>query len=314
MTSNIGSDDYNEVDTDCRPMLSAAGDEITFNERLFAAHQGRRRRRRGCRPDRRTDPIATRSRDSFVRNGAALDAAGKAELGRINTALANAFTSFGQKVVADENTWTVIPTEAGVAGLPASNKAAAAAAARSRNVQGWAIVNTRSSVDPFLSFADDRGLREVVWRKFVNRGDNGDRNDTNATIAEIVKLRQDRARLLGFGNHAEWRMQDTMAKTPRAAMDLMNRVWAPAKARVTEEVADMRAIAGHDIEPWDYLYYAEKVRKQKYDLDQNELKPYFELNNVRAGSFEMARRLYGFTFDKLPAGAVPGLPPGRHRL
>jgi peptidyl-dipeptidase Dcp len=120
-----------------------------------------------------------------------------------------------------------------------------------------------------------------------------------------VKLRQERARLLGFGNHAEWRMQDTMAEDPGAAMDLMNRVWAPAKARVSEEVAEMRAIAGHDIEPWDYLYYAEKVRKQKYDLDQNELKPYFELNNVRAGSFEMARRLYGFTFDELPAGAVP---------
>jgi peptidyl-dipeptidase Dcp len=305
MTSNIGSDDYNEVDTELSPLLSASGDEITFNERLFARIKAVADGAAAAGLTAEQTRIATRSRDSFVRNGAALDAAGKAELGRINTALANAFTSFGQKVVADENTWTVIPTEAGVAGLPASNKAAAAAAARSRNVQGWAIVNTRSSVDPFLSFADDRGLREVVWRKFVNRGDNGDRNDTNATIAEIVKLRQDRARLLGFGNHAEWRMQDTMAKTPRAAMDLMNRVWAPAKARVAEEVADMRAIAGHDIEPWDYLYYAEKVRKQKYDLDQNELKPYFELNNVRAGSFEMARRLYGFTFEKLPAGTVP---------
>ncbi len=305
MTSNIGSDDYNAVDTELSPLLSAAGDEITFNEKLFARIKAVADNAAAAGLTAEQTRIAERSRDAFVRNGAALNPAGKAELGRINTALANAFTAFSQKVVADENTWTVIPTEAGVAGLPASNKAAAAAAARSRNVQGWAVVNTRSSVDPFLSFADDRGLREVVWRKFVNRGDNGDGNDTNAIIAEIVKLRQDRARLLGFGNHAEWRMQDTMAKTPQAAMDLMNRVWAPAKARVAEEVADMRAIAGHDIEPWDYLYYAEKVRKQKYDLDQNELKPYFELNNVRAGSFEMARRLYGFTFDKLPAGTVP---------
>ncbi|MFA4893650.1 M3 family metallopeptidase [Brevundimonas sp.] len=305
MTSNIGSDDYNAVDTEVSPLLSAAGDEITFNEKLFARIRTVADNALAMGLTAEQTRIAERSRDAFVRNGAALDAAGKAELGRINTALANAFTAFSQKVVADENTWTVIPTEAGVAGLPASNKAAAAAAARSRNVQGWAIVNTRSSVDPFLSFADDRALREVVWKKFVNRGDNGDGNDTNAIIAGIVKLRQDRARLLGFTNHAEWRMQDTMAKTPRAAMDLMNRVWAPAKARVAEEVADMRAIAGHEIEPWDYLYYAEKVRKAKYDLDQNELKPYFELNNVRAGSFEMARRLYGFTFDKLPAGAVP---------
>ncbi len=305
MTQNIGSDDYQAVDTEVSPLLSAAGDEIIFNEALFARIRKVADEAREMGLTAEQTRYAERTRDAFIRNGAALDAAGKAELGRINTALSNAFTSFSQKVVNDEKTWTVIPTEAGMAGMPESNKAAAAAAARARNLQGWAIVNTRSSVDPFLTFADDRGLREQVWRKFVNRGDNGDSNDTNAIIAEIVRLRAERAKLLGFPHHAAWRMQDTMAKTPEAAMDLMMRVWAPAKARVAEEVADMRAIAGHDIEPWDYLYYAEKVRKQKYDLDQNELKPYFELNNVRAGSFEMARRLYGFTFERLPQGAVP---------
>lgn len=305
MTSNIGSDDYNEVDTEVSPLLSAAGDEITFNDKLFQRVRAVADGAAAAGLTAEQTRIATRSRDSFIRNGAALDAAGKAELGRINTALSNAFTTFSQKVVADENSWTVIESEAGLAGLPDDARAAAAAAARRRNVTGWAIVNTRSSVDPFLSFADDRALREVVWRKFVNRGDNGDANDTNATIAEIVRLRAERARLLGYRHHADWRMQDTMAKTPEAAMNLMQRVWAPAKARVAEEVADMRAIAGHDIEPWDYLYFAEKVRKAKYDLDQNELKPYFELNNVRAGSFYMAERLYGFTFDKLAAGTVP---------
>jgi peptidyl-dipeptidase Dcp len=305
MTQNIGSDDYQAVDTEVSPLLSAAGDEITFNEKLFARIKAVADGAAAAGLTAEQARLAERSRDAYVRSGAALDPARKAELGRINTALSNAFTRFGQKVVADENTFTHLPNEADVAGLPASNKAAAAAAARSRDLAGYAIVNTRSSVDPFLSFADNRALRERVWRKFVDRGDNGDANDTNATIAEIVKLRAERARLLGFGNHAEWRMQDTMAKTPAAAMDLMMRVWAPAKARVAEEVADMRAIAGHDIEPWDYLYYAEKVRKQKYDLDQNELKPYFELNNVRAGSFEMASRLYGFTFEKLAPGTVP---------
>ncbi|MBU1538995.1 MAG: M3 family metallopeptidase [Alphaproteobacteria bacterium] len=309
MTGNIGSPDYQAVQREVAPILTQAGNEITFNERLFQRIKSVADNARAHGLTAEQTRLAERSRDSFVRNGAALDAAGKAELGRINTALSNAFTSFGQKVVADENAWTVIPTEAGVAGLPASNKAAAAAAARSRNVEGWAIVNTRSSVDPFLSFGDDRAMREVVWRKFVNRGDNGDANDTNATIAEIVRLRAERARLLGFANHAEWRMQDTMARTPAAAMDLMNRVWAPAKARVIEEVADMRAIAGHEIEPWDYLYYAEKVRKQKYDLDQNELKPYFELNNVKRGAFHMAGRLYGFDFTPVPAGSVPGFHP-----
>ncbi|ATQ44447.1 M3 family metallopeptidase [Caulobacter mirabilis] len=305
MTSNIGSNEYEALDTEVSPILSAAQDEITFNEALFKRVKAVADGAAAAKLSPQQTRVATRRRDAFVRNGAALDAAGKAELGRINTALSAAFTAFGQKVVGDERGWTVIPTEAGMAGMAASNKAAAAAAAKSRNLDGWVIANTRSAVDPFLTFADDRALREKVWRKFVSRGDNGDANDTNATIAEIVKLRAQRAKLLGFEHHAAWRMQDTMAKTPAAANDLMMRVWAPAKARVAEEVADMRKIAGHDIEPWDYLYYAEKVRKAKYDLDQNELKPYFELNNVKQGAFYMAGRLYGFEFVKLAKGAVP---------
>ena len=309
MTGNIGGDEYDAVDTEISPILSAAFDEISFNDKLFQRVKTVADNADAMGLNAQQKRLAERSRDSFIRSGANLDAAGKAELGRINTSLTNAFTSFGQKVVADENAWTVIPTEAGMAGLPASNKAAAASAARAKNVQGWVIVNTRSSVDPFLTFADDRALRETVWKKFVNRGDNGDANDTNATIATIVSLRDKRAKLLGYKNHAELRMQDTMAKTPAAAMALMERVWAPAKERVVEEVADMKAIAGFDIEPWDYLYFAEKVRKAKYDLDQNELKPYFELNAVRAGSFYMAERLYGFQFKKLPAGTVPVFEP-----
>jgi peptidyl-dipeptidase Dcp len=309
MTSNIGGEAYDAVDTELSPILSAASDEITFNEKLFQRIKTVADNADAMGLSSVQKCLAERRRDAFIRSGANLDAAGKAELGRINTALSNAFTRFGQKVVADENSWTLIPNEAGVAGLPASNKAAAAAAARSRNLQGWAILNTRSAVDPFLTFADDRALREQVWKKFVNRGDNGDANDTNATIAEIVKLRDQRAKLLGYKNHAELRMQDTMAKTPANAQNLMDRVWAPAKARVAEEVADMKAIAGFDIEPWDYLYFAEKVRKAKYDLDQNQLKPYFELNAVRAGSFAMAERLYGFKFTKLPKGSVPTFEP-----
>lgn len=309
MTSNIGGEAYDAVDTELSPILSAAFDEINFNEKLFQRVKTIADNADAMGLSAQQKRLAERRRDAFIRSGANLDAAGKAELGRINTALSNAFTRFGQKVVADENSWTLISNEAGVAGLPASNKAAAAAAARSRNLQGWAILNTRSAVDPFLTFADDRALREQVWKKFVNRGDNGDANDTNATIAEIVKLRDQRAKLLGYRNHAELRMQDTMAKTPANAQSLMERVWAPAKARVAEEVADMKAIAGFDIEPWDYLYFAEKVRKAKYDLDQNQLKPYFELNAVRAGSFAMAERLYGFKFTKLPKGSVPTFEP-----
>lgn len=305
MTGNIGGTEYDALDTEISPVLSAAFDEISFNEKLFQRVKAVADNADAMGLNAQQTRLAVRSRDNFIRSGANLDSAGKAELGRINTALSGAFTGFGQKVVADENAWTVVPTEAGVAGLPASNKAAAASAARAKSLPGWIIVNTRSSVDPYLTFADDRALRQQVWNKFVNRGDNGDANDTNATIAEIVKLRDQRAKLLGYKNHAELRMQDTMAKTPVAAQALMDRVWEPAKARVVEEVADMKAIAGFDIKPWDYLYFAEKVRKAKFDLDQNELKPYFELNAVRAGSFFMAERLYGFQFKKLAAGTVP---------
>ena len=142
-----------------------------------------------------------------------------------------------------------------------------------------------------------------MWRAFVNRGDNGGANDTNATIAKIVKLRADRAKLLGFGSHAEWRMQDTMAKSPAKAMDLMMRVWPAAKARVAEEVRDMQALATKSgakltIEPWDYRYYMEKVRKQRFDLSQDEIKPHFELSNMINGMFWAAGELYGLDFKE----------------
>lgn len=305
MTANIGSPEWQALNREMSPILSAAQDEITFNDALFqrirAVHEGARAAGLTAEQARLTE----RSYQALVRNGAALDAAGKEELGRINQALSSAFTSFQQKVVADEQLITHITDEAKLAGLPDSNKSAAADAARSRDLTGWVIVNTRSAVDPFLTLADDRAMREQIWRKFVNRGDNGDANDTNATIAEILRLRAERARLLGFPTHAHWRMQDTMARTPEAAMDLMMRVWTPAVARVGEEVAEMRALAGHDIEPWDYLYYLEKVRKARYDLDQNDLKPYFELTSMKRGMFYMAERLYGMRFTPLPAGRIP---------
>jgi peptidyl-dipeptidase Dcp len=305
MIGNIGSADYQALNREMSPILSAASDEITFNETLFQRIRTVHQNAASAGLTAEQARVVERRHDALVRNGAALDAAGKAELGRINQALSTAFTDFQQKVVADEQLYTHITDEAGVAGLPDSNKSAAAEAARSRDLPGWVIVNTRSAVDPFLSFGDDRAMREQIWRKFVNRGDNGDANDTNATIAEILRLRAERARLLGFETHAHWRMQDTMAGTPEAAMELMMRVWPPAVARVGEEVAEMTRMAGHEIEPWDYLYYLEKVRKERYDLDQNDLKPYFELNAMKRGMFYMAERLYGMVFTALPAGTVP---------
>ncbi|MBB4610055.1 M3 family metallopeptidase [Sphingomonas yabuuchiae] len=309
MTGNMNTPAYQALDREWSPRLSKASDEITFNPKLFARIEAIYKARDTSGLDAQQKRLVTRTYDSFVRQGAKLTPAQKAELSAFNQNLAINFSEFSQRLLADEGTAIIVTDEARLAGLPDSVKAVAKAAAAERGQQGWAIVNTRSAVDPVLTFATDRALREQVWRAFTKRGDNGDINDTKATIARIVKLRANRAHLLGFKTHADWRMQDTMAKTPAAAMDLMMRVWPAAKARVAEEVRDMQAIADKDgakitIEPWDYRFYQEKVRKSRYDLDQAELKPYFELNNIIQGSLYAANRLYGLEFKEI-TGTVP---------
>ena len=305
MTNNMNSPEYQALDREISPIQAAANDEIIFNEALFKriAAVYETRERSGLTPEQQR--LTKRIYDSFVRQGAKLDAAQKAQLAKINQDLATAFSEFASKVLADEDKWTVIESEADLAGLPPALVSSYKAAAEERGLKGkWAVVNTRSSVDPFLTYSARRDLREKVWTAFKSRGDNGGANDTNATIAKIVKLRADRAKLLGYASHAHWRMDDTMAKDPKKAQELMLRVWTPAVARVREEVADMQAVADKDgakttIEPWDYLYYAEKVRKAKYDLDTNEMKPYFELNNMINGAFWMAGQLYGLNFKEI---------------
>ncbi|WP_294311062.1 M3 family metallopeptidase [uncultured Sphingomonas sp.] len=313
MTGNMNTPAYQALDREWSPKLSKASDEITFNPKLFARIETIYKARDTSGLDAQQKRLVTRTYDSFVRQGAKLTPAQKEELSAFNQNLAINFSEFSQRLLADEGTAIIVTDEARLAGLPDSVKAVAKAAAAERGQQGWAIVNTRSAVDPVLTFGTDRALREQVWRAFTKRGDNGDINDTKATIARIVKLRANRAHLLGFKTHADWRMQDTMAKTPAAAMDLMMRVWPAAKARVAEEVRDMQAIADKEgakitIEPWDYRYYQEKVRKSRYDLDQAELKPYFELNNIIQGSLYAANRLYGLEFKEI-TGTVPVFEP-----
>jgi peptidyl-dipeptidase Dcp len=305
MTSNLNSPDYQKLDAELSPVFAAADDEINFDKALFDRVAAVWAARKTSGLDAEQQRLVERYYDGFVRSGAKLDAGQKATLAKINTELASLFSDFSTKLLADEDTWTVIDSEAQLKGLPASIVAAMKSAAEGRKLPGkWIVVNTRSAVDPFLTYSADRPLREAIWKKFKARGDNADANETNALIAKVVKLRADRARLLGYKSHAHWRMDDTMAKDPAKAMDLMLTVWKPTVARIGEEVADMQAVADKEgakltIEPWDYLYYAEKVRKAKYDLDQNELKPYFELENMIAASYYMAEKLYGLTFKEV---------------
>jgi len=301
-----------EVERVIEPKMAAFRDSITQNEKLFAriaaVYETRERAGLSAEEQRLTWLVYT----NFVRAGARLDPAAKKRLGEINQTLAGLFTRFSQNLLADETErYTVLEAADDLAGLPESLRSGYAADAERRGLQGkWLIANTRSSVEPFLTYSTRRELREQVWRVFVNRGDNGDARDNNAIIGEILQLRAERARLLGFPTHAHWRLENSMARTPERAMALMEAVWKPAVARVAEEVADMQAIAAAEgakivIEPWDYRHYAEKVRKAKYDLDTNELKPYLQLEKLREGMFHVARELFGMQFTALPAGSVP---------
>ncbi|MBY0564941.1 MAG: M3 family metallopeptidase [Hyphomonadaceae bacterium] len=314
MTDNVSNEAVQTLEAEWSPRLTAAFNRIVFNRDLFARIDNLHQRRTSLGLTAEQLRLLERTHDQFVRAGAGATPEQQARLGAINEELASKFADFGRRLLADENSAIFITRRRDLAGLPPNMIDAYAAAAVERGRPGqWAVVNTRSSVDPFLTFSSNRRLREQVWRAFKNRGDNGDANDTNSVIADILRLRAERAQILGFPTHAHLRMADTMARDPVNAQTLMERVWHPAVARVREEVADMQAIAnrqraGITIEPWDYLYYAEQVRRDRYDLDQNELRPYFELNNMVNGAFYMANQLYGLSFTEI-TGQVPVFEP-----
>ena len=310
-SSNLSNPEIRKIQAEWEPKVSAFFSELTLDARYFQRVKYLYDQRNTLNLDAKQTRLLERTYDGLVRNGALLDAAQKAKVIGIETDLSKKFSAFSEKVLADEETFIVLETESDLAGLPETFVAALAAAAKAKGKDGWAVVNTRSAVQPFLENSTRRDLREKVWRAFTKRGDNGNANDTNGTIAEILKLRQDRAEILGFPTHAHYRMADTMAKDPIKAMDLMMQVWPAAVARVKEEVADMQAIANTDgitIEPWDYRFYAEKVRKAKYDLDQEAIKPYFQLDNMVAAMFDAAGKLYGMSFTE-NTGAVPVFEP-----
>jgi len=304
--STMRSPAFQEVEREMEPKLAEFSDRIIQNSRLFAriAAVYDSRERSGLTPEQRR--LAWLKHTEFARTGARLDDADKAKLSQLNQRLASLYTEFSQNVLADENAYTlVLEDESDLAGLPDSLRAAASAAAEERGHAGkWAVINTRSSVEPFLTYSDRRDLRERVWRAFTSRGDNDDAHDNKKLIAAIVRLRDERAKLLGYPSHAHWRLEMSMAKTPEQAIALMEAFWRPAVARVAEEVADMQAIADREgagvrIEPWDYRYYAEKVRKEKYHLDENEVMPYLQLENLREGMFWVAGELLDLHFKPL---------------
>ncbi len=298
------------IETEMKPVLAKFDDEVIQNDPLFqrlkAVYEVRETSNLTPEQQRLTEVYYR----LFTRQGAGLDAEKKKRLRAINEKLATLFTTFRHNQLADEENYTlVLESNADLAGLSDNLRAAAAAQAEARGKKGkWVITNTRSSMEPFLTFSSRRDLREKGWRMWTSRGDNNDAHDNKKTIGEILKLRSERAHILGFPTHANWSLDDSMAKTPEAAMKLMLRVWKAAVNRVHEEVTDMQAIADAEhakikIEPWDYRYYAEKVRIAKYDIDQNEVKQYLQLDKIRDGMFWAANQVYGIEMVK-----VEGIP------
>ncbi len=309
--SNMSSKEFREIQTEMAPKLSEFSSRITQNAKLFdrvrAVYEGDEMK--SLAPDQQR--VVQLTYDGFARNGATLTGAARARYAEINKELATLHTRFSNNVLADEENYALFLTGDQLSGLSPSIIAAAAAAASERGQEGkYAITNTRSSMSPFLTYSTERDLREKVWRTYYSRGDNGDEFDNNALIAEILKLRHERVGLLGYENYARWRLENRMAKTPERATALMSAVWPAAIARVAEEVADMQAVADREganitIEPWDYRFYAEKVRKEKYDLDSSEVKEYLQLDKLREAMFHVAGRLFNFNFTPVPEGSVP---------
>ena len=312
-SSNLSNEEVREIQGEWLPKVSAFFDELTLDPKLLAKTKAVYDSRATAGLNAQQMRLVERNYEQLVRDGALLEGAKKEQLIALNTELSKAFNDFSNKVLADEETYIYLTDKADLAGLPDSFIASIKAAAEAQGKTGWALKNTRSVMQPFLQNSTRRDLREKVYNAYINRGDNGDANDTNATIAKILKIRADRATLLGFKTHAHYRMADTMAKEPEAAMELMMKVWPAAVGRVKEEVADMQAVAdaegaGITIAPWDYRHYAEKVRKAKYDLDEAEIKPYFKLDNMVDAMFDAAGKLYGMTFTD-NSGSVPVFDP-----
>lgn len=310
-SGNLSSPEFREVQREMAPKLADFQSRITQNKPLFKRIEAVRNSKEfeQLRPDQQR--LVTLIYDQFARNGATLDDAAMKRYAEINQRLAELHTRFANNVLADEEKYVLYLDESQLGGLPASFVSAAADLAEQKGQPGkYAVLNTRSSMDPFLTYSDERELREQVWRTYYSRGDNGDDNDNNALIAEILLLRDERVGLLGYDNYAAWRLEDRMAKEPAQAQALMEAVWPAAIARVAEEVADMQALANSEgaditIEPWDYRYYAEKVRKDRYDLDSNEIKQYLQLDKLTDAMFYVAGELFDFNFAAVPEGSVP---------
>lgn len=309
-TSANTNEQIQAISEELSPLMSAHSDEISLNSDLFA--------RIKIVYDKRDDLELTEEQafmlenlyKGFVRNGANLDDAKKEELKQLNKELSLSTLKFTNNVLAETNNYQlVIDKKEDLAGLPESVIASAAARAKEAGMEGkWIFTTQKPSMLPFLQYADNRDLREELYNAYLNRGNNDNEYDNKDILAKVVKLRVQRAQLLGYKNHASYRLENRMAGNPDKAMELLEQLWnaalpvAKSEAKALQEMINKE---GNDFElaSWDWWYYADKLRKEKFDLDENELRPYLPLKNVRDAAFDVANKLYGISFS--PIAEIP---------
>lgn len=313
LSSANTNDELQAVERDIVPLVARHWNGVFLNPALFARIDALHAQRDTLGLDPEALRVLERYHLDFVRAGARLDPAQRDRFAAIVERLAVLGTSFGQNVLADEQQTVFAFTEAEIAGLPDFARAAAAETARARTLNApFGVTPSRSSVEPVLHFAKNREVREKVWRAFVSRGANGNANDNSKVIAEIAALRAELAGLLGYETYAHYKIADSMAKTPAAARGLLEDVWAPGRKRAEADryaLQDLARAEGQTapLEAWDWRYYAEKLRLARYDFDETELKPYFELGKVVDAAFYTAQRLFGLSF--VPRADVPAYHP-----
>ena len=293
------------VERDISPLLARHSNAFYLDRALYARIADLFSRRETLGLSQEQARVLDRYNTRFVRAGAALEKPSQDRLAAINEQLATLGTQFGQNVLADEKSYALMLAEGDLEGLPDFARAAARAAAEERGQPGkYAITLARSSCESFLQFSARRDLREKVFNAWIKRGENGGPTDNRAGIAEMVALRAERAKLLGYASFADYRLDDQMAKTPQAARKLLDDVWGRARGKAKVERDALQAMVAQEggnfaLAPWDWRYYAEKLRKEKFDLDEAEIKPYFQLDKMIEAAFETARRLFGLRFAEV---------------
>ena len=306
LNSSHSNDDLEAIARDYAPKFAQHSMRIALNPALFArvADLHARRDTLGLAPDQLR--LLERHHLGFVRSGALLAPEQKARMSAITERLATLHTLFGQNVLHDEKDWQLVLDESDLAGLPDFARSAAAQAAKERGLEGqYVITLARSSVEPFLTFSARRDLRRIAYEAWTKRGEHEGEHDNRPLIQEIVRLRAEQARLLGYRTFADFKLDDSMAKQTSAVERLLLQVWEPAKRKAAAERAELQEAARAEgmneaIAPWDWRYYAEKVRQAKYDLDEAEVKPYFVLDNMVRAAFDSASSLFGIAFTERP--------------